>query len=320
MTQSSPPTSDNKQIATVETAMNDSVPKSVSKFISGSSISPIIPQTIEDAMRLARAVCVSGMVPDSLKGQDKEETAAKVMMTMMKGMELRRPPIWSLTNIFIVNNRPCVWGDGALDLVITHPRYVKHREWFSGSQNKDDWTAHTEITFKLPDGTIQTEERTFSWAEAKAANLIGKNVWKVYPQRMLKMRARAWAMRDLMPDALAGLGMREELEDVEVKKNKADAQMALLRQRADDAPTEQKTNPDDEIEKAIISEIEAATNPSQITEIMHTHIATIAAWVDNDSERHQRVVKASSDRRQFLLNEVEEVESVGTNETAITAS
>jgi hypothetical protein len=60
--------------------------------------------------------------------------------------------------------------------------------------------------------------RTFSEADAKKAGLWGKaGPWQQYPSRMLQMRARSWALRDAFPDALRGLGIREEVADYQVK-------------------------------------------------------------------------------------------------------
>jgi hypothetical protein len=60
--------------------------------------------------------------------------------------------------------------------------------------------------------------RTFSEADAKKAGLWGKSgPWAQYPARMLQMRARGWALRDAFPDALKGLGIREEVQDYQVK-------------------------------------------------------------------------------------------------------
>jgi hypothetical protein len=55
---------------------------------------------------------------------------------------------------------------------------------------------------------------TFTVEMAKQAKLWGKNqVWQQYPDRMLQMRARAFAIRDQFADSLKGLAVREEVED-----------------------------------------------------------------------------------------------------------
>jgi hypothetical protein len=57
-------------------------------------------------------------------------------------------------------------------------------------------------------------ETAFSVADAKRANLWGKaGPWSQYPARMLKHRARSFALRDQFGDALRGLRTVEEVQD-----------------------------------------------------------------------------------------------------------
>ena len=57
-----------------------------------------------------------------------------------------------------------------------------------------------------------TEE--FDLNKAKKAGLLGKaGVWTQYPERMMQLRARAFALRNRFPDALKGIKSREEVED-----------------------------------------------------------------------------------------------------------
>ncbi len=59
------------------------------------------------------------------------------------------------------------------------------------------------------------QRRTFSVADAKRAGLWGKSgPWTQYPDRMLQLRARGFAIRDVFPDALRGVMTREEAEDM----------------------------------------------------------------------------------------------------------
>jgi hypothetical protein len=53
------------------------------------------------------------------------------------------------------------------------------------------------------------------WIDNKKVQvtLADKQTYKSYPKRMLQMRARAFALRDMFPDVLKGLQVREEVED-----------------------------------------------------------------------------------------------------------
>src|SRR5260370_11386312 len=57
-------------------------------------------------------------------------------------------------------------------------------------------------------------QNRFSMAMAEQAHLTRKDgPWQSYPQRMLKMRARSWTIRDGFADVLRGLHIREEVDD-----------------------------------------------------------------------------------------------------------
>ena len=48
-------------------------------------------------------------------------------------------------------------------------------------------------------------------------SLAEKQTYQSYPKRMLQMRARALAIRDMFPDVLKGIAIREELEELEIE-------------------------------------------------------------------------------------------------------
>jgi len=66
-------------------------------------------------------------------------------------------------------------------------------------------------------------EGRFSVSDAKAANLWGKSgPWTNYPKRMLELRARAFALRNMFPDVLLGCAIAEELDGVDKGGSDAD--------------------------------------------------------------------------------------------------
>lgn len=193
----------------------------------GAPIRGLIPQTIEEAARLAEGIYRSGMTPESyaVKARDQNgneildagATTARLLIGILKGMEVGLPPITAISNIVVVNNRPSVWGDAALGLIQNSEPYAGHQEFMEGVEKTDNWTATAIFQRKTPDGENIEIKRTFTWAQAKAAGLTGRNgPWSKYPARMMQMRARAFAMRDGFADVLSGLSIAEEMRDVEV--------------------------------------------------------------------------------------------------------
>lgn len=156
----------------------------------------LVPQTLDDAYRLASAVAKSGLAPKDLR------TPEAILVAILTGLEIGLKPMFALNKIAVINGRPTLWGDALPGILWS--RGFKLREWVDGD------VAHCEVT--RPSG--DTIERTFSIEDAKAAGLWGKaGPWKQYPTRMLAMRARAFAARDGAADALGGLYVTEEIVD-----------------------------------------------------------------------------------------------------------
>lgn len=140
------------------------------------------------------------------------DTPEVALIRLQAGLELGLTPIWSLTNIFVVNGKPTVYGDALLGIVRANPQFADIRERIDGEG--DEMVATCEVERK---GQTVTK-KTFSVRDAKRAGLWGKSgPWTNYPQRMLAMRARSWACRDAFADALRGLGVVEEYRDIEPK-------------------------------------------------------------------------------------------------------
>lgn len=206
-------------------AVAEEQPRLPAPIEAGAPIMPIIPRDQIQAARLAGAIVDSGMVPNSYavtpgKGEglnkSPEEcarmTRARVLMGIIKGLEVGLAPTTALSSIAIVNGRPSLWGDGAMALVRRSGKVEYIKEWATGTPYQDDWTAHCEGMRK---GESAPLSRSFSWAEAKRARLTGKpGPWQDYPARMLAARARAWVLRDLFADALSGLSIGEEAQDI----------------------------------------------------------------------------------------------------------
>ena len=127
----------------------------------------------------------------------------------------------ALQSIAVINGRPSLWGDGALAIVRSSP-LCEYIHELAPDQALEK--GYGECTVKRHDDDVPITRR-FTKAMAEQAGLWGGKSkdpdkkkfepWYNYPGRMLQMRARAWAMRDAIPEALRGISIREEVEDIE---------------------------------------------------------------------------------------------------------
>jgi hypothetical protein len=166
----------------------------------GGKLMGIVPRNIDEIFRLASAIHKSGLAPKDMN------TPEKLTVAIMTGMELGLPPIFAINKIAVINGRPTLWGDAIPGLLLS--RGCKIDETLSGA---GDTLAATCLVTR-PTG--ETITRTFGVKDAKKAGLWGKaGPWTQYPERMLAMRARAFAARDGAADILGGLYLREEIDD-----------------------------------------------------------------------------------------------------------
>jgi hypothetical protein len=171
----------------------------VPALIAGRKVAGIVPTTIEEVFRLAQAIAKSGLAPNTLN------TAEKITIAIMHGLEIGLPPMMSVQKIAVVNGRPTIWGDAVPALLWSRG--------FKLDETCADNVANCIVT--RPDGHKVT--RTFSEADARKAGLWGKaGPWTQYPSRMLAMRARGLAARDGAADALSGLYLQEEIDGGEL--------------------------------------------------------------------------------------------------------
>src|SRR5580658_7958205 len=71
----------------------------------GGRVAALVPQTLEEAYRLADAMSQSGLTPNGIK------TPQAVMVAIMAGAELGLPPFQACQSFAVINGRPSIWGD-----------------------------------------------------------------------------------------------------------------------------------------------------------------------------------------------------------------
>jgi hypothetical protein len=163
----------------------------------------LVPRTITELNRLAIALVRGGVAPKGMQ----PETALGVML---KGLEIGLGAIQSLEAIGCINGKFFLYGDG-ISAVLLRSGLLEGRE-HSVTGEGDDMVAVVKLKRK---GIPQPFVGTFSWEDAKKANLTGKDTYKSYPKRMLFRRAMWFAAHDGFADVLAGLHGQEEVDDLE---------------------------------------------------------------------------------------------------------
>jgi len=166
----------------------------------------ITPRGIDEAIRLAKIMAASGLMPKSI------ETPEAVFVAMQMGAEIGLSPMASVQNIAVINGRPGIYGDAALAIVRSSGLLEEFKEWSEGERKKPDWTYFCRVKRK----GCEAVTGSFSWAEACEAGfdqVKPESPWKRWTNRMMQFKARNFAMRDQFADFLKGIRTIEENSD-----------------------------------------------------------------------------------------------------------
>lgn len=206
--------------------------------------------SLEDAFQFANVLLKSGMAP-------KGSTAESIMISVQMGYEVGLKPMASIQNIACINGRPAIWGDAIVGLVRASGEMEDYREEEVGTFPNDDygWKCTTK---RKSDKSEQTS--TFTIADAKQAKIWGTNTWAKYPKRMLKLRARGYAMRDTYGDILRGLQVAEEVMDYPAEAIPASSEKY---QQSDVFNSEEK--PFQPTDKSEVVDAEIIQNPEEVS-------------------------------------------------------
>lgn len=155
-------------------------------------------------MQLAGKLASSELVPKSFRGKPQD-----LFICWAMGYQVGLTPEQSMQCIAVINGKPAMWGDDMLALCMAHKDFD---DIIEEPLLKDLAVVGYSCIVKRKGKADKTN--IFTLDMAKRAGLLAKGgVWTQYPERMLKLRARGFSLRDAFPDALKGIKSREEVED-----------------------------------------------------------------------------------------------------------
>jgi hypothetical protein len=164
------------------------------------SSNPFEPQSLPQAMDLAKTIASSGLVPSSLRGKPGD-----VLIILMTARELGIGPMQALSDINVIQGKPVF----SADLMVAQCKRRKDRcEWFMLIESTDDHATYEAKAVGAPN----PERYTFNLENARGLNLLDKDNWKKQPRTMLRRRAAAACAREVFPDLVRGYDP-DEAED-----------------------------------------------------------------------------------------------------------
>lgn len=256
--------------------------------MSNNALATLAPTNMKEAMEFAGLLAKSDIVPKDYQGKP-----GNVLVAIQWGMEIGLQPMQAMQNIAVINGRPSIWGDAMIALVRACPAF----EYINETQT--DKEATCVIKRKGEPEAV----RTFSLEDARRAGLTGKSgPWTQYPKRMMQMRARSWALRDVFPDVLKGMICAEEALDSGPRDvtpvTRAAATLERIKQsKQEPAPEPQ---PDTTAMDACLDAIARCGDLDQLRAAAKTFPATLA------DDQKARVAAAYTERKACLESVQEE--------------
>jgi hypothetical protein len=161
-----------------------------------------------DSARRAASVAVSlaktPFVPQSLRGQTPEITAANITAAILTGQEVGLEPMAALRSIDVIQGTPAMRAVALRALV----QSAGHRVTL------EEATDTRAIVSGCRRGEDREQRSVWTMDRAKALGLSGKDNWRKQPQAMLVARATAELCRLVAADVILGVPYAvEELED-----------------------------------------------------------------------------------------------------------
>jgi hypothetical protein len=215
-----------KETTTAPAATAPSEPRP--EIIAGGKVLPLIPRTVEEAVRYARMVITAGAIPDSLakdssgKPYPPKELISRVVTVVLAGAEVGLAPMRALASVALINKRAVVWGEGAIALLHASgalEEMVVERIGTDPGNSTPTAQFHDSFGIRIilkRKGQSTPYTGSYTVGQAKRAHLWlnpKKATWTEYPDRMLFWKAFHQAATDGFADCLSGLGIRELVEE-----------------------------------------------------------------------------------------------------------
>lgn len=130
------------------------------------------------------------------------DTVPKMVVVLQAGREIGLAPIEALNSLYFVNGKVAMYGEAVPNQILR----AGHRiVW-----GKCDATEATVTIIRGDDGQKMTTK--FTMAEAQERGYTNNPIYKKFPENMLKWRALSMTAKFIAPDALRGIGIKEDME------------------------------------------------------------------------------------------------------------
>jgi hypothetical protein len=157
----------------------------------------------------------STLVPQAYQQKPMDCTIAVDMANRM-GIS----PMMVMQNLYVVRGKPSWSGQACTALIEGSGKFKNLKHVYTGEKGTDTWGCYVQAVRIEDNEVVRGAEVTM--AMAKAEDWVNKagSKWKTMPELMLAYRASAFFARVHIPNALMGVSVEGEVEDIQKPEKK----------------------------------------------------------------------------------------------------
>lgn len=172
-------------------------------------------ESFQKAFDIGKQVASSQLVPQNYQGKP---TDCVIAIDMANRMGVS--PMFVMQNLYVVKGKPSWSGQACMSLIRGSGEFEKVRPVYIGEKGTDSWGCYIQARDKETGEIVKGPEVTIAMAKAekwyskpdKYGNETSK--WQTMPELMLSYRAATFFARVYIPNALMGVSVEGEAEDI----------------------------------------------------------------------------------------------------------
>ena len=151
----------------------------------------------------------SALVPQTYQNRPMDCTIAVDMANRM-GVS----PMMVMQNLYVVKGKPQWSGQACMSMIRGSGEFKNVRPVYTGTKGEDSWGCYIQAEYRDTGEIVKGTEVTIGMAKAEDWYNKNGSKWKTIPEQMLAYRAAAFFARVYIPNALMGVYVEGEAEDM----------------------------------------------------------------------------------------------------------
>lgn len=162
---------------------------------------------------MGKMFSVSNLVPQNYQGKPMD-CAIAVDMANRMGVS----PMMVMQNLYVVKGKPTWSGQACMSMIKGSSEFINVRPVYTGERNTDTWGCYIQAEYKNTGEVVTGTEVTIKMAKTEGWYGKAGSKWQTIPEQMLAYRAAAFFARVHIPNALMGVYVEGESEDISAQE------------------------------------------------------------------------------------------------------